>query len=59
MENSPTIYGDNFAAARVVQEGLKYGRLPTPELAAHPHVYNKHSIEPAYGGFDAPSSEVI
>jgi hypothetical protein len=46
--------GNNPEAERMAFENKKYGRTPQPELAAHPHVYYKHSIEPMYGDFDAP-----
>lgn len=52
-----TVFAENFVAERQQQEVNKYGkRLPIPEMAAHPHVYTKHSIEPAYGQFSEPSS---
>jgi len=52
-------YGDNFAYERQVREAEKYGRVPNPEAAAHPHVYTEHSIEPAYGNYDRPINEVV
>lgn len=55
-----SIYGDNFVAAREERELEKYGpRLPIPEMAAHAHVYLKHSIEPAYGNYDRPINESV
>lgn len=54
-----SIYADNFVQERVDYEKDKYGRLPMPELAAHPHVYTKHSIEPAYGNYDRPINEIV
>lgn len=46
----------NVVAQREEFEFNKYGRRMHQELAAHPHVYYKHSIEPAYGQFTEPSS---
>jgi hypothetical protein len=58
MANS--IYGQNFEAERVQRENEKYGpRMNTPVLAAHSHVYDRHSIEPAYGHYDRPLNESI
>lgn len=57
MVNS--IYAENFEAERLEHEKQKYGRLPIPELAAHAHVYKKHSIEPAYGNYDRPINESV
>ena len=58
MDNS--IFADNFVAQRQEREVEKYGpRLPIPELAAHAHVYEKHSIEPAYGNYDRPINESV
>lgn len=56
--NHPTsIFADNFVADRQKREVEKYGpRLPIPQMAAHAHVYKRHSIEPAYGQFSEPSS---
>jgi hypothetical protein len=58
MGNS--IYADNFVADREQREVEKYGaRPPIPQMAAHPHVYTKHSIEPAYGQYDRPINESV
>ncbi len=57
MVNS--IYADNFVQERIEHEKAKYGRAPHPELAAHAHVYTKHSIEPAYGNYDRPINESV
>ncbi len=55
-----SIYADNFVNDREQREVEKYGpRLPIPEMAAHPHVYEKHSIEPAYGNYDRPINEIV
>ena len=54
-----SIYADNFVEAREEQELMKYGRKPNPQLAAHPHVYERHSIEPAYGDYDRPINEIV
>jgi len=55
-----SLYPDNFADQRQEREVEKYGkRLPMPEMAAHPHVYEKHSIEPAYGQYDRPISGLL
>jgi hypothetical protein len=51
--------GDNPESERMAFENDKYGRAPHPELAAHPHVYYKHSIEPAYGNYDRPINESV
>ena len=56
---SNSIFADNFDAERVQHEKMKYGRLPDPQAAAHPHVYTKHSIEPAYGQYDRPINESV
>ena len=59
MENK-SIYGENFETERQEREVEKYGaRLPIPEMAAHPHVYARHSIEPAYGNYDRPINESV
>ena len=52
-DNSP----EGIVAQRDQFEFDKYGRRMHQELAAHPHVYNKHSIEPSYGQFDRPINE--
>ena len=52
-------YKDNFAAERQEREAEKYGRVPNPQAAAHPHVYERHSIEPAYGNYDRPINESV
>jgi len=60
MESKPSIFATNFVADREKREIEKYGqRLPIPEIAAHPHVYTKHSIEPAYGNYDRPINESV
>lgn len=60
MGNNSSIYGENFETQREMREVEKYGpRLPIPEMAAHPHVYTKHSIEPAYGLYDRPINESV
>ncbi len=62
MKNENTvsnIYGENFENERMAYEKDKYGRAPHPELAAHAHVYTKHSIEPAYGNYDRPINESV
>ena len=51
--------GDNPESERIAFETSKYGRAPHPELAAHPHTYTKHSIEPAYGNYDRPINESV
>ena len=51
--------GDNPEAQRQEFELQKYGRRMQQELAAHPHVYTKHSIEPAYGQYDRPINESV
>lgn len=59
MENK-SIYADNFVADRERREIEKYGaRLPIPQMAAHAHVYARHSIEPAYGNYDRPINESV
>ena len=45
---------ENNVLEREEFEFNKYGRRLHQELAAHPHVYLRHSIEPAYGNFDEP-----
>lgn len=50
---------ENFVVEREQQEFNKYGRRLHQEAAAHPHVYLKHSIEPAYGAYDRPISEIV
>lgn len=53
-------YPDNFAEQRQLREVEKYGaRLPIPEMAAHPHFYERHSIEPSYGHYDRPINESV
>lgn len=57
---SNDIFGANFATEREEREVQKYGpRLPIPEMAAHPHVYKRHSIEIAYGNYDRPINESV
>lgn len=58
MENK-SIYADNFADERQSRESEKYGRAPHSQAAAHAHVYERHSIEPAYGQFDRPINESV
>lgn len=54
------LYPDNFVEQREAREVEKYGsRLPIPQMAAHPHVYVRHSIEPAYGQYDRPINESV
>lgn len=50
---------DNPELERQAFELNKYGRRMHQELAAHPHVYEKHSIEPAYGNYDRPINEIV
>jgi len=58
--NTGNNFGENFETERAQQEVRKYGpRLPIAEMAAHPHVYTKHSIEPAYGNYDRPINESV
>lgn len=58
--NTGSKFGDNFESERQQREVEKYGaRLPIAQLAAHPHVYVKHSIEPAYGQYDRPINESV
>lgn len=50
-----SIYAENFDEERQQRENEKYSpRLPIPQMAAHAHVYEKHSIEPVYGIYDRP-----
>lgn len=49
--------GDSLVMQRERHEFEKYGRRPHPQLAAHPHQYFEHSIEPSYGHFDRPINE--
>lgn len=49
----------NPEAEREGFELQKYGRRLHQEAAAHPHVYKRHSIEPAYGNFDRPINEIV
>jgi len=51
--------GPNPEEDRRIFEMQKYGRRMQQELAAHPHVYTKHSIEPAYGNYDRPINEIV
>jgi hypothetical protein len=54
------IFASNFENEREAREVEKYGaRLPIPQLAAHSHIYTKHSIEPAYGNYDRPINESV
>jgi len=48
---------NNLPAQREQFEIDKYGRRLHEEAAAYPHVYYKHSIEPAYGQFSVPINE--
>lgn len=50
---------NNIPLERQSFELNKYGRRMHQELAAHPHVYEKHSIEPAYGAYDRPINESV
>lgn len=53
-------FNENFADERQQREVEKYGpRLPLSQMAAHPHIYTKHSIEPAYGRYDRPINEIV
>lgn len=53
-------FGENFESQRQEREVEKYGpRLPIPEMAAHAHVYLKHSIEPSYGNYDRQINESV
>lgn len=54
-----SIYADNFVDDRKRREAEKYGRIPNQEIAARPHVYERHSIEPAYGNYDRPINESV
>ena len=55
-----SLYPDNFVEDRQRREVEKYGaRLPMAQMAAHPHVYKKHSIEPSYGQYDRPINESV
>lgn len=59
MENK-SIYAENFETDRQQREVEKYGNhLPIPQIAAHSHVYTRHSIEPAYGFYDRPINESV
>ena len=54
------IFASNFENEREARETEKYGaRLPIPQLAAHPHVYTRHSIPDAYGQYDRPINESV
>jgi hypothetical protein len=33
--------------------------LPSPQAAAHPHSYERHSFPIPYGQFDEPSQEIV
>jgi hypothetical protein len=58
--NTGSRFGQNFEAERQEREVEKYGpRLPLAQMAAHSHVYTKHSIEPAYGQYDRPINESV
>lgn len=48
---------DNIVLQRQQFEFDKYGRRLHQELAAYPHLYGRHSIEPSYGHFDRPINE--
>lgn len=52
-------YKDNFAQQRVEREFEKYGRTMNQQAFAHPHSYEKHSIEPEYGHYDRPINEIV
>ena len=45
---------ENLPAERMQREAEKYGRLPHPEMAAHPV---QRISYPSYGGFDRPINE--
>jgi hypothetical protein len=58
--DAKSIFGQNYEAERQEREVEKYGaRLPIPNMAAHAHVYYRHSIEPAYGNYDRPINESV
>lgn len=59
MNTNVISMGNNPEAERQYFEMQKYGRRMHQELAANPHVYDKHSIEPAYGNFDRPINEIV
>ena len=60
MDDNNSIFADNFVAEREQREIEKYGpRPPIPQLAAHAHVYLRHSIEPMYGNYDRPINESV
>jgi hypothetical protein len=50
---------ENLVRERSVFEFQKYGRRLHQELAAHAHVYRRHSIPQPYGAFDEPVSPDI
>jgi hypothetical protein len=50
---------NNIELERRKFEYNKYGRQMNQAAAAQPHVYYKHSIEPAYGQFSEPSQEIV
>jgi hypothetical protein len=56
---SNSIFAENYEAERVQVEKRKYGRLPSPQAAAHPHSYERHSFPIPYGQFDEPSQEIV
>lgn len=59
MENN-SIYGDNFEAERVQRETEKYGhKVIIPKMAAHAHVYTKHSVTMPYNNYDRPINESV
>lgn len=58
--NTGNKFGENFESQRQEREVEKYGsRLPIPQMAAHAHIYLRHSIEPAYGNYDRPINESV
>jgi hypothetical protein len=59
MNTNDINMGNNPEAQRETFEFQKYGRRLHQEAAAHPHVYYKHSIEPAYGNYDRPINEIV
>jgi len=59
MDMNVISMADNPEAQREAFEFNKYGRRLHQEAAAHPHVYTKHSIEPAYGNYDRPINEIV
>ena len=50
---------ENLTREREEFEFKKYDRQMNQQLAAHPHRYEKHSIEPVYGEYDRPINESV